>query len=462
MLRTKTILQIFFAGALFGAPALLGRSIGPPVPASGVPTDLNGQTCTLCHTSFPLNSDPTGRIRILTETMTYKPGVVQRIRISVEHPEAARWGFQITIRRAGDTAMGAGTLQMPSNPTIPNSGIQIRCGLSLGQPPCDGETQPQFAEHTTESTRAGTRNGVEWDIDWLPPANEVGDIVIFASGNAANNNGTNQGDRIYNTSVTLKAEGACNLARRPTVRSIGNAASYAREISPNAMASVFGMDFEVAGRTREVTAGDLVNGRFPTELACVSVEIGGVRAPISYVQTDQVNFQVPTGTPTGSVPLTVILNPGRPNELRSDQATVTVQNYAPAFFTFNNTSIAARDAVSGSVIALPATVAGGAPAARGSLVSLYGTGFGFSEPVYQAGEIAPGAPVRLRDPITVTVGGTTLPAADVQYAGLAPNFITGLQQINIRLPQSATGNVAITVTVGGVTTPAAGAVIPVQ
>jgi uncharacterized protein (TIGR03437 family) len=95
-------------------------------------------------------------------------------------------------------------------------------------------------------------------------------------------------------------------------------------------------------------------------------------------------------------------------------------------------------------------------------VILYGTGFGLGEPVYQAGEVTSGqAP--LRDRVTITVGGTALAAADILYAGLAPGNISGLQQFNIRIPQSAaTGNLPVAITVGGVSTPAAGAVIPVQ
>jgi uncharacterized protein (TIGR03437 family) len=227
------------------------------------------------------------------------------------------------------------------------------------------------------------------------------------------------------------------------------------------MASVFGLDFEVGGRSRTAGSGDFVNGAFPQQLACIAVEIGGRRAPITYVQTDQVNFQVPAATPSGAVPLIVIANPGRPNELRSDQATVTVNNHAPAFFTFGGRSIAAQTS-DFRTIADPSVLPGGVLAQKGQVVILYGTGFGLGEPVFQAGEIPTGT-VRLRDPVTITVGGTALAASDVLYAGLAPGNITGLQQFNIRLPQStASGNVPISITVGGVSTPTAGAVLPVQ
>ena len=147
--------------------------------------------------------------------------------------------------------------------------------------------------------------------------------------------------------------------------------------------------------------------------------------------------------------------------MKSDVATVTVNSHAPAFFTFGGKSIAAQTS-DFRTIANPADVPGGVAARRGDVVILYGTGFGVSEPVYQAGEIVSGQ-ARLRDTVTVTVGGTALAAADILYAGLAPGNISGLQQFNIRIPQSAAvGNVPITITIGGVSTPAAGAVIPVQ
>lgn len=455
MNRLTRIFQLLVVGAVLGAPALFAFSTGPRATVAGVPTDNGGQNCTICHRTFaPANSDPRGSLEILVDKLTYTPGVTKKIRVKIQHPDAQRWGFQMTSRQSSDTTKNAGTW-------VGNDTVQLKCGLTLGNPPCGGDPEPQFVEHVQASTRAGTRVGVEWEIEWTPPANEVGDITIYAAGNAADNSGTNAGDRIYTTSITLKAEGACTLTKRPTVRTIGNAASFARELAPNVMASVFGLDFEVAGRTRAAASGDFVDGAFPQSLGCVAVEIGGRRAPITYVQTDQINFQVPAGTPSGAVPLTVILNPGRPNELKSDVATVTVNNFAPAFFTFGGKSIAALTP-DFKIVANPADVPGGVAVRRGDIVLLYGTGFGFGEPVYQAGEITGGA-TPLRDRVTITVGGTTLAASDILYAGLAPGNISGLQQFNIRIPQStATGNVAISITVGGVSTPAAGAIIPVN
>jgi uncharacterized protein (TIGR03437 family) len=382
--------------------------------------------------------------------MTYRPGVKQSIRVRLQHPQARRWGFQLTARPTNDTTRMAGSF-------TPNENIVVNCDPT-GAAPCGGARE--FATHSTLSSRNGTTGGVEWDVEWTPPANEVGEVTLFVAANAADGTG-NTNDSIYTTTVRLAAEGACNLAQRPTLRSLANGASFATTLAPNTLASVFGLDFEVAGRTRQAGVGDFVNGAFPQQLACVAVEIAGRRAPVTYVQTDQINFQVPTLTQTGPVPVVIILNPGRPNELRSDQGTVTIAQYSPAWFTFGGRSIAATTA-DGRIVADPAVVAGGVAARRGDVVTLYGTGFGVSEPVYQAGEIPPGV-ARLRDPITITVGGTVLAASDILYAGLAPGLISGLYQFNIRIPMGVSpGVVPVVATMGGVSTQTAGGGIPVQ
>jgi uncharacterized protein (TIGR03437 family) len=383
--------------------------------------------------------------------MTYRPGVKQTIRVRLEHPEARRWGFQLTARPTNDTTRMAGSF-------TPSDSIAVVCDPS-GSAPCGGARE--FATHTLSSSRSGTTGGVEWEMEWTPPANEVGEVTLYVAANAADGTAANTNDRIYTTTVRLAAEGACNLAQRPTLRSLANGASFATTLAPNTLASVFGLDFEVAGRTRQAGVGDFVNGAFPQQLACVAVEIAGRRAPVTYVQTDQINFQVPTLTQTGPVPVVIILNPGRPNELRSDQGTVTIAQYSPAWFTFGGRSIAATTA-DGRIVADPAVVAGGVAARRGDVVTLYGTGFGVSEPVYQAGEIPPGV-ARLRDPITITVGGTVLAASDILYAGLAPGLISGLYQFNIRIPMGVSpGVVPVVATMGGVSTQTAGGGIPVQ
>jgi uncharacterized protein (TIGR03437 family) len=86
-----------------------------------------------------------------------------------------------------------------------------------------------------------------------------------------------------------------------------------------------------------------------------------------------------------------------------------------------------------------------APAARGSVLMLFGTGFGSLAGMDQSGL------QWLATIPTVTIGGV---AAEVLFAGAAPG-LPGVTQINVRIPaEAAIGTAAIVITQGGVQTQA--------
>jgi uncharacterized protein (TIGR03437 family) len=82
------------------------------------------------------------------------------------------------------------------------------------------------------------------------------------------------------------------------------------------------------------------------------------------------------------------------------------------------------------------------PAARGSVVRVYGTGFGAVRAAGTDGL------AWLELPVTAVVGGLR---AEVEYAGLAPQGTAGLEQIDVRIPaQAPTGPaVPIQIVAGG-------------
>ncbi len=453
-MRGKTT-TIICSLVLAGIPAaLFARSAGAPIRRTGLQAD-GGNDCAGCHRTFaPANSDAAGRITI--EAGGYRPGVSQQIRVTVSHPESTRWGFSLTARPVNDPSKMAGTFTASDETRVEcDDGNINQQGTA---PPCNGVLE--FATHTQPATLTGANGSKTFVVDWTPPADDVGDILLSASGNAANNDGTPAGDRIYTTTLTIPNDGSCPLTGRPNVRTAVNGASFQPNLSINSMFSIFGLGFQTPGRTRLATRGDFRDGKFPAELGCVAVEVNGKRAPIAYVQQDQINAQVPTITDLGPVRVQVILNPDRPNELRSDVATVTMQQYTPAFFTFDGTSIAAQIAGTANIVANTNVVASGRPAKPGETVALYGTGFGVTNPVFQAGEL-PAGQARLRDPFTITIGGVTLAASDIQYAGLSPGSISGLYQFNVTIPASvADGDARVVVQIGGQSTPAA--TIPVK
>ncbi len=439
--------SVFVAGApiaLYANSGSLAAAPAPPVKRSGVPAD-GGLTCAACHASLgPANSDTRGKLKI--SAPTYQPGVKQKIRVELEHSAARRWGFQLTARLASDESKMAGSF-------TPDENVQVRCddGQLRGAPaPCAAGLL-QFASHTAASTRAGTARGVSWEVEWTPPETDAGDVVLYAAGNAADLSASNTGDAIY--TAVLRISGPCRLTGRPTITGVGNAASFAAgEITTNSLVTITGLNFLERGVRRFLHRGDFVDGLFPKEMSCLAVEINGVRAPMLYADSGQINVQVPTITALGPVAVRVLGNPGRSNELRSDAATVNLVNYAPGLFLFPGTNSIAAHLPDGSAYIGPQTVASNArPARPGEIITIYGTGFNATEPFYQAGEIVPlEERARIRDRFTIRVGGTALAASDILYAGLAPGAISGLYQFNIRLPASLSdGDVPVVIEIGG-------------
>lgn len=173
------------------AAAALAHSPGPRVGFAGVPAD-GGQTCAACHFTYaPPNSDETGKVELQAEA--YEPGKPQVLRIVLSHPEAARWGFQITARRIDDEALGAGTFAESED-------VQVKCADRAPLPCGD---QPEFASHRLLSTRPGMTGESVWEVTWTPPADTEGAYVFYIAANAANDDGRPYNDRIYTARVEV-------------------------------------------------------------------------------------------------------------------------------------------------------------------------------------------------------------------------------------------------------------------
>ncbi len=309
----------------------------------------------------------------------------------------------------------------------------------------------------------------EFDVNWTPPEQEVGRVEVYVAAVAANGDDLPTGDYVYTSSTVLQDVGVCNDTVIPTLNSAVNGATFLPPFSSLSMVSLLGRDFYAQGYTRTAGPGDYVNNSFPSKLGCISVQADGpglanpVLLPLAYVDPTQINAQMPEFTGSGPVTLTVIANPGETNELRSTVSTLTtLQNFAPAFFVFpKSMSVAAEEAATGAIVANPSVVAGASPAKPGDIVSLFGTGFGDTNPSLPAGALATGI-ANLTNQITVTIGGTTLASSDVLYAGLSPGSINGLYQLNVRIPAGTpSGDVPVSISIGGFQTQA-GATIPVQ
>ena len=442
----RTVLTLMLVPA-----TALATSSGGPIKRTGAAVD-GGLTCLQCHNKFapPVNQ---GAGRVLVSVNAYTPGFTYSLNVQVSDPSAIRWGFQLTARVASDETRQAGTF-------TPSDTIGVLCDRA-GEAPCNGALE--FATHRATSTGGGVRGQRTFVVEWTAPSQDVGPVIFYAAGLAADGNGLEGGSRTYTTSTKAGSSG-CNLTTTPptiTMNGVTNAASFQTGISANSLISIFGSGFGSPGTSYSAMKSDLVGGNLPLNLACVAVEIGGQRAPIFHTEYNLIHAQAPN-LAVGFTTAAVVLNPGTPNELRSDPVPVQMQLYAPSVFTYGGTtSVTGRNASLGNqVLADPTVVPGGVFARPGDIVTLYGTGFGPTNPFYLPGQFSSGQAVLLQ-PVTVTIAGVTLAGEDVLYAGLSPDA-PGFYQFNLRVPGSAPdGAVSFSMSIGNLQTQA-GVTIPIK
>ena len=265
-------------------------------------------------------------------------------------------------------------------------------------------------------------------------------------------------------------------------------AEFASELSyaPNTFGTIFG---PVAATAPAQTAGSgslvnrtmdwsqsFENGVAPTNLDGVQVLVNGKDAFVAFIglgadfsrDFDQINFISPDDDAMGPVTVEVI----------KDGATVgtsmvNLGSVSPALFAFDPREgrqfIAAVQATRAELVAAsdyfgaPEVDINGvtftvAPAAPGDVVSLFGTGFGPTNPFIPAGQqLGPAELAPLENQVTIRIGGMT---ANVVYAGLAPG-LTGLYQFNVTVPNVMDGDQSIEIDIGGLSV-SAQAPIPVR
>lgn len=176
----------------------MASSSGPQPATTGVPaigSEAAEGLCISCHNSSPINPDDAGMLTVEGVPPTYEPGRSYTLTVRFSHSDKAviRWGFQMTAIAVKDGA-GAGEFVVTDAATTmtlaPMTGTRWYIGHSYG------------------GTAIGQTGGASWSFDWKAPATDVGRIGFFAAANAANADGSNQGDRIYSRSPSPLAETA--------------------------------------------------------------------------------------------------------------------------------------------------------------------------------------------------------------------------------------------------------------
>jgi uncharacterized protein (TIGR03437 family) len=222
-----------------------------------------------------------------------------------------------------------------------------------------------------------------------------------------------------------------------------NGASFQSGIVPGSWLTIKGSNLSpVASDTWDKS---IVNGKLPTTLDGVSVNVGSKPAYVYFISPGQINVQAPD-VGTGPVPVTVTTPGGT-----SVAVTATVAAQSPALFLWpGNQAVATRQ--DGSLAVKDGTFAGATTVAAkpGDVLILWGTGFGPTTPPVAAGIQVPSDQIYNTSPVSVKIGSAD---AQVFGAALSPGY-AGLYQVAIQVPASmADGDYTLKTTVSGITSP---------
>jgi uncharacterized protein (TIGR03437 family) len=193
-----------------------------------------------------------------------------------------------------------------------------------------------------------------------------------------------------------------------------------------------------------IQGSNLSNGKYqagatplPQQLSGTVVTVNGQIARLNYVDSNQINAEMPPDMPLG--PATVVVSTGAGI---SKIASVQIVAALPEIFRYGANRAVAQNATDYTLNGPNNAVSAGA-----GLV-LYFTGGGLVDGDRRTGVPAPSSPLmHLTLPTTVTIGSQQ---AQMAFSGLTPGSI-GLYQANVIVPSGlAPGDYPVTITVGGV------------
>jgi uncharacterized protein (TIGR03437 family) len=182
-----------------------------------------------------------------------------------------------------------------------------------------------------------------------------------------------------------------------------------------------------------------------TTIGGVQVLFNGIPAPMIYASGTQVSAVAPYEIAAVPNPSVWIQNAGQTSNVYGLTTTTT----APGLFTQN-----ASGGGAGAILNQDNSLNGpGNAAARGSIVQMFLTGEGQTNPPSVTGAITtaslPPPQVTPAPPLPIQARINGQPALYV-YAGEAPGQVAGVMQLNVQIPANApSGNLSITVSIGG-------------
>jgi uncharacterized protein (TIGR03437 family) len=360
-----------------------------------------------------------------TITITPNGGTVVSVPVSLTVTAAPT----ITVTSATTLSFSyqaGGTSPTPATLTVSGGGValsftaQVTSGSNwLSVSPTSGTTPTTGTAALTVTATPGTLGAGTYN----------GAILVSGTGTAT-------GSTSINATLTVTAP-------LPTIVSVVNAASsISGKVSPGEIVTIYGTAIGPAAAAYATI--DPSNGKLATTIGGVQVLFNGTPAPMFYASNTQVNAVVPYEMAPIATPTVLIKYLGQ----TSNGYQLTSATTMPGLFSQN-----AQGSGPGAILNQDNSVNGPSnPAAKGSIVQVFMTGEGATNPPSLTGAITtPSLPAPQVTPAPLLAIGVLINGqpALYTYAGEAPGFAAGLMQLNVQIPSNAlSGNLSITVSIG--------------
>jgi uncharacterized protein (TIGR03437 family) len=277
----------------------------------------------------------------------------------------------------------------------------------------------------------------------------MGSITISAAGVLAN-------------PISIKVTLTVTALPAPMPMTVSNNASGAfGVIAPGELITIKGSALGPAAPAAGVTFSINPQGNVDSTLAGVRVLFSNIPGTPVFVSPGQINVITPYEIEGRTSANIVVEYQGT----QSAPIPVVVADDAPGLYTNDSSGTGQVTAANDNgTLNGPAGV-GYSPAAPGSVLTVYATGFGQTAPHSITGSVTPmphtaADLLHVNGTMAATIGGQ--PAA-VMFAGAAPGMVTGVVQLNIKVPNGVAGDhLPISVSVNGKSTPGVGTTVAVQ
>jgi uncharacterized protein (TIGR03437 family) len=257
--------------------------------------------------------------------------------------------------------------------------------------------------------------------------------IIFGNGKT----GGDQNTLYFTAGPGEEAHGLFgSLAPPAAITDIHNSASnLSGPIAPGEAVTLIGITI---GPSPLSAANIPATGSLGSSLSATGVTFNGTPAPILYASASQTAVLVPYAVAGSSTAAVVVTYQNQTTA--SFQAQVAAS--APGIFTLDSSGSGAAVALNQDGSLNSAKSAAGA----GSVVVLFGTGEGMTEPPGEDGLIEGNILRTPVTPVSLTIGGK---AAQLTYAGSSPGQLSGVMQVEAVVPSGAgTGAVPVVLTIG--------------